>query len=299
MSIPTLPEGTILLENQVAGHTFQDSAEAISMLRSAGEGFVFKPLTKPLCAVREKDFYEVVLKSEDGTLKELKDYVPNYHGIEVMNIRGKDVEFLKLNDITHGMAEPCVIDIKIGRRTWDPLATEEKRIVESSKYVRCKENVGFCIPGFQVFSINAGKMKRYGKEYGKSLDENTVIEAFKLFLNADTKLHRPLISKILCSLQKIKNWALNQRKLYLYSSSVLIAYDAKRLKEFICAPSKFMKELTCDELVSVREDPSNWIQVKMIDFAHQFPNEDGLPDTNYIHGIEHLVKIFEDILQNC
>lgn len=29
------------------------------------------------------------------------------------------------------MAEPCVIDIKIGRRTWDPLATEEKRIVES------------------------------------------------------------------------------------------------------------------------------------------------------------------------
>lgn len=41
------------------------------------------------------------------------------------------VEFLKLNDITNGMAEPCVMDIKIGRRTWDPLATEEKRIVES------------------------------------------------------------------------------------------------------------------------------------------------------------------------
>lgn len=165
--------------------------------------------------------------------------------------------------------------------------------------MRCKENIGFCIPGFQVFSISAGKIKRYGKEYGKSLDENTVLEAFKLFLNADTKLYRPLISKMLSTLQKIRNWALMQRKFCLYSSSVLLAYDAKRLKEFICRHDEFLKQLTCDEMVSVHGgDASDWIQVKMIDFAHQFPN-DGAPDENYINGIEHLVKIFEDILQKC
>lgn len=178
---------------------------------------------------------------------------------------------------------------------------------QQSKYVRCKENVGFCIPGFQVFSISAGKIKRYGKEYGKSLDENTVIEAFKLFLNADTKLYRPLISKILQSLQRIQNWALMQRKFNLYSSSVLIAYDAKRLKEFICGHDEFLEQLkTCDEMVSVQsmgggggDSRPDWIQVKMIDFAHQFPNEDDMPDTNYIHGIGHLVKMFEDILLKC
>lgn len=185
--------------------------------------------------------------------------------------------------------------------------TDEKNVPISpfwlqSKYVRCKENVGFCIPGFQVFSISAGKIKRYGKEYGKSLDENTVIEAFKLFLNADTKLYRPLISKILLNLQRIQNWAQLQRKFCLYSSSVLIAYDAKRLKEFICKQDEFLKQLkTGDEMVSVNGagDTSDWIQVKMIDFAHQFPNEDGLPDTNYIHGIGHLVKMFEDLLCEC
>lgn len=28
------------------------------------------------------------------------------------------------------MTEPCIIDIKIGKRTWDPLATEDKIITE-------------------------------------------------------------------------------------------------------------------------------------------------------------------------
>lgn len=93
-TIPTLPKGTILLENQVAGHTFQDSAEAIGMLKSAGEGFVFKPLTKPACAVREKEFYKVLDCVEDPVLKELKQYVPNFHGVHVMNIRGRNVSWL-------------------------------------------------------------------------------------------------------------------------------------------------------------------------------------------------------------
>lgn len=91
MSIPNLPKGTLILENQVAGHTFQDSAEAIGMLKSASDGFVFKPLTKPLCAEREKEFYEMLARTDDPMVKELKQYVPTFHGVQLMNIRGKDV----------------------------------------------------------------------------------------------------------------------------------------------------------------------------------------------------------------
>lgn len=91
MSIPALPKGLILLDNQVAGHTFHDSDEAIGMLKSAGEGFVFKPLTKPACAVREKEFYEMLGRTDDPVVKELKQYVPTCHGVQVINIRGRDV----------------------------------------------------------------------------------------------------------------------------------------------------------------------------------------------------------------
>ena len=38
-----------------------------------------------------------------------------------------DVKFIILDDVTNDIAEPCVMDIKIGRQTWDPEASFEKR----------------------------------------------------------------------------------------------------------------------------------------------------------------------------
>lgn len=43
-----------------------------------------------------------------------------------------------------------------------------------------------------------------------------------------------------------------------------------------------------------------WAFVKMIDFAHVFPaDDDASADTNYLFGIENLVKIFEEFLREC
>lgn len=130
------------------------------------------------------------------------------------------IEFLKLVDITHEMTEPCIIDIKIGKRTWDPLASEEKMMEEkvrvnksklrkniknfnSSKNTRrvnktldsgkfyqnvlletdfsnCHFLLACCsIPGFQVYDITTGRIKRYGKEYGKKLNESTVKDGIR------------------------------------------------------------------------------------------------------------------------
>lgn len=40
-----------------------------------------------------------------------------------------------------------------------------------------------------------------------------------------------------------------------------------------------------------------WVQVKMIDFAHPFPSVNDELDTNYLEGIENLVKLFESLLE--
>lgn len=34
--------------------------------------------------------------------------------------------------------------------------------------------MGFCVPGFQVYNILTGKLKKLGKDYGKKLNENTL-----------------------------------------------------------------------------------------------------------------------------
>lgn len=88
----------------------------------------------------------------------------------------KGIKFLELEDITDGMSEPCVMDVKIGRRTWDPLATPEKRASEELKYPESKRAYGFCIPGFQVYRVPSGNIKRFDKSYGKKLDSKTIVE---------------------------------------------------------------------------------------------------------------------------
>lgn len=81
-----------------------------------------------------------------------------------------------LKNITKGMAEPCVIDIKIGSRTWDPLATPEKRRTEELKYAESKRTYGFCITGYQVYSVLSGRLRKYDRDYGKQLGVKGVVE---------------------------------------------------------------------------------------------------------------------------
>lgn len=95
-----------------------------------------------------------------------------------------DVRFLELEDITEGMSEPCVMDVKIGRRTWDPLATPEKRAAEEIKYAESKRAYGFCVPGFQVYRLPQGDLRRYGNDYGKKLNAETLVQG-EHFLSVD------------------------------------------------------------------------------------------------------------------
>lgn len=52
-----------------------------------------------------------------------------------------------------------------------------------------------------------------------------------MFLNADQGFCRSLIVQILANLWRIQHWSRNQRDLRLYASSILIIYDARRLRD--------------------------------------------------------------------
>lgn len=146
------------------------------MLKDQHDGSLLKAAVKPICGAREIKFYESLSdgNSNDSNVQAIRKFVPEYRGTVKMSFRGKAIDFIRLHDITHDMSEPCVIDIKIGKRTWDPLATPDKILAEEQKYEMCKQNLGFCIPGFQVYDIKSGRCKRFGKEYGKKLDQNSV-----------------------------------------------------------------------------------------------------------------------------
>lgn len=90
------------------------------------------------------------------------------------------------------MSKPCVMDIKIGKRTWDPLASASKRIAEETKYVYCKKAYGLCIPGFQVYDLSTMDLRTFTKDYGKKLNKETMIDGI-------------VFNIILFNLQKLEN----------------------------------------------------------------------------------------------
>lgn len=94
------------------------------------KNLVYKPITKESCGRREVSFYEDLKNTRDPLLLELKQHVPKYYGTEYLAVDGEQVQYIVLDDITKEFKEPCVMDIKIGRRTYDPLASYEKIIKE-------------------------------------------------------------------------------------------------------------------------------------------------------------------------
>ncbi|CAH1125085.1 unnamed protein product [Ceutorhynchus assimilis] len=225
-----IPSGMEVLTNQVAGHVI-DGTSGFGMLKK--DGLVFKPLLKKDCAEREVKLYERLEASVDRSLIEMRRLVPKYHGTQKLQIKGKEIDFLILEDLTRDFKEPCIMDVKIGRRTWDPhTAPYDKIVSEERKYQACKRDLGFCVPGFQVYKLGDQQPLKFDKEYGKRLDKDTVREAMKLFLNASRgRCCRPLLMQFLAALWQIQHFARAQRRLRLYSTSILLVYDARRLRE--------------------------------------------------------------------
>uniref|UniRef100_A0A182MAS9 Kinase n=1 Tax=Anopheles culicifacies TaxID=139723 RepID=A0A182MAS9_9DIPT len=298
-----LPAGVLQLENQVAGHTAAQGC--LGLLKTTSDGTILKPTGKVLCGIREIAFYERLEEARQRKHEQtdtgpdhhlwtvLCQVVPRYFGHPKLTIDGKVVEFIQLEDLTEGLEWPCIMDVKIGRRTWDPLATPEKRKAEENKYKACRQRFGLCIPGFQLYSVrDGGTLIRHGKDYGKKLTEANIRDAFLLYLNAteDGRVSRTLLEEFLHDLHRIRDWARKQTMFRLYSSSVLLVYDAARLDEL---PKR--SELQSESLTNAHGTPS--VRARMIDFAHAFPTESSEADTvdeNYLQGVESLLKSIDD-----
>lgn len=187
---------------------------------------------------------------------------------------------LELEDLARMYSHPCIIDIKIGHRTWYPDADE-------SYIERCKKkdanttqlDLGFKICGMQVYRHSVGGYWRASKRWCKTLSKSTIDRALESFVHNENGL-KPMDvyggpGGVIHQMSLLEEWFAYQTEFCFYSSSILILYegDAKSSSE------------------------AN-ISLRMVDFAHAFStkNEEQMGrDENYLEGLKsfkaHLVRL--------
>jgi len=265
--------------HQVGGHGAHDKAQAMQV---SGEGLVLKPIQAGERGLREAAFYKNISSSSDPSIGLFYQFVPQFFGISrKVQENGSKAEFLMMENLTLGFKLPCIMDVKIGARTWGPDSSREKQAAQDASYAGTKKPFGFSVPGLAVYrgsEIKGGEKPDqviHGKDFGRSLSVETIHSLLPLFLAQDIRPHaaRKLAKIFVEKLQKIEALFQVQTVFHLYGSSLLFVYDAAACLD---------------------ENLESSASVKMIDFAHVWPAE-GKVDTNYLNGVNSLVSLFQKL----
>eukprot|EP01086_Lenisia_limosa_P015906 TRINITY_DN5403_c0_g1_i1.p1 TRINITY_DN5403_c0_g1~~TRINITY_DN5403_c0_g1_i1.p1 ORF type:complete len:368 (-),score=39.38 TRINITY_DN5403_c0_g1_i1:48-1151(-) len=177
-----------------------------------------------------------------------------------------------LEDLTHSLTKPCIIDLKVGCRQYGDEASDAKR---ERLIKKCHNStsvpLGFRICGMQVH--RPAEVYRMDKFEGRKITPDTVSNAImQFFLSSSSELRVAIVESVLIKLKELLTFLESSKKYRFYSASILFVYDA-------AAP-----------------DTQN-VEVKLIDFAHSYLDS-AEPDLGVIRGATSLVHILSSLLSS-
>lgn len=290
----------------LALHAFQVAGHADSVFTD-GAGLLYKRFQSRGRGLREEAFY-AHFRGSDFAGGE-RALLPRCHGVVGPAAQGKDGgagaaedgaqgddgAFLVLEDLTAGYVAPCVIDAKLGRRSWYESARPDWRQKCANKDAKHQSHVvGFRLCGAMrtrrrrkgdAAGTGSVVVERLGKEWGQKAGGggiNGVVAALAAFMRCDDSgrlvLPELMASGLTEALDRLEAWTIHEgSSCRINSASALILYegDAKAAAATGRRP-----------------------QLKVVDFAHSFIGapecDDGLPhDENFRAGVRGLRAALE------
>ncbi|XP_002737341.1 inositol polyphosphate multikinase-like [Saccoglossus kowalevskii] len=219
---PPLPEGCEPLTNQVAGHTHGKGKAGL--LQSA-DGTILKPISSRPSGKRELGFYQEVFRDDqsDPVLTGLRRFIPQYHGVLTIE-QHYFISYMKLDDITKCFRKPCIMDIKIGRRSCVRGAPQTKVESSTRKHPQL-DKVGFQITGMRIYHPSKDQFVLYDRSFGRELEGHLVMTGLTRYFSNRKMFRRDVIPAFIRRLEKIENWFNCQEKYHFISSSLLFVYE--------------------------------------------------------------------------
>ena len=120
------------------------------------------------------------------------------------------------------------------------------------------------------------------KDYGKTLTEDNIDQLLDLFLDisTDRSLAKNLASLFIEKLTKIATLFETQTTFHFFASSLLFVYDAEGVNNNKDQGPEGLRQ---------------FVNLKMIDFAHVWPATDNARDDNYLTGVNSLISLFSKV----
>jgi len=128
---------------------------------------------------------------------------------------------------------------------------------------------GMRITAMKVYQLDGDKYLTRDKDWGKKVTDSILKDSLATFFHNGTDARYHLIPKFVEKLKPIQEWIESQKKVRIYSSSLLFIYDG--------------------------DTSNNDTELKMIDFAHVHEVKDDGKDEGYILGMKNLMEILAQI----
>ena len=103
------------------------------------KGLVLKPIQNDKRGQRELQFFKTVFSSEDESVKMFLSFIPHFHGsTKKSKSDGGLQEFIMMENLTNNFSKACIMDVKIGAKTYGPDASPEKMKQQDASYAGTK-----------------------------------------------------------------------------------------------------------------------------------------------------------------
>jgi hypothetical protein len=210
---------------------------------------------------------------------DLRAITPEHGGSSV--IPGKSGKFVMLEDLAHGIARPCILDLKMGLKQRSIRNYSEKKLKskEEKSVSTTSHRLGFRLCGAQLYKDDDANITFYNKYFGRLQDDEGTYSVLKSFFDSlsNPTTRDRIIASFVHKLEELRLVIRSLAGFRFWSGSLLLIVDSAT---------------TAD----AEYDVEGSVILKMIDFANYTQIESSESyDGEYDFGIECLLTFIDGI----